>query len=268
MSEQNDFESQLTTLQAIPTDAIRSRGMPVDVYLQEAEDLYQWALKDNDRLQSAGLGDWVEQLSLRIGLLREAEGRWQVEYQARQEAGQEWAEKSTDAFELRDHLLRSFRYAFRHHPELLKKVGKIAEGDTQADMIQDLSSLAILGRQHTELLAAINLNADVLETAATTADTMAQVLARANAEKLGTNESLRIRDQAYTHLYEAVEEVRACGRYVFFNEQERLKGYFSAYVRNRNATYSANKKAGTDSDETETVTDNTEDAATETENNS
>ena len=34
-----------------------------------------------------------------------------------------------------------------------------------------------------------------------------------------------MRDKAYTHLKQAVDQVRECGQYVFWRNEARLKGY-------------------------------------------
>ncbi|MBN2672899.1 MAG: hypothetical protein JXX29_14545 [Deltaproteobacteria bacterium] len=57
----------------------------------------------------------------------------------------------------------------------------------------------------------------------------------ATADKGNDNETKRIRDQAYTHLKEAVDAIRECGQYVFWKNPDRRKGYASDYNRKRNA---------------------------------
>lgn len=235
MSDQSDFETLLPTLEAIAASDIKTCPMPIGLYAQEAENLFHWASQDKEPLLGAGLdGSLLEELPLRIGALREAEARWQVEYRTRKDASDRWARESPGAYSLRDNLLRSFRYGFRKHEDLLQKVSLVAEGEGHADMIQDLSTLAALGRTHSELLAGINFDQSLLDTAAATADELASLLAAANGEKMSVNDGRTLRDQAYTHLMEAVEEVRACGKYVFFENEARSRGYTSAVYRYRN----------------------------------
>ncbi len=45
-----------------------------------------------------------------------------------------------------------------------------------------------------------------------------------------------LRDKAFTHLKEAVDEIRAAGKYVFKNDPERFKGYMSQYFRKQYAS--------------------------------
>ncbi len=122
------------------------------------------------------------------------------------------------------------RYAFRNQSDLLSRVSAIADGSSHADMIQDLNDLAVLGKMHLSELAAIKFNTDQLDEAAALADKMADLLGKASSED-ETSEAKKLRDKAFTLCKEAVDEVRACGQYVFWRDEERVKGYGSAYNR-------------------------------------
>ncbi|TVZ39343.1 hypothetical protein P886_3743 [Alteromonadaceae bacterium 2753L.S.0a.02] len=231
------FETHLATLQAIPDDAIKSCPMPIGIYIQEAQNLYQWAKKDIAALQGAGVSEEdIEQIPLRVDLLRIAEARWQAEFQARKDATAEWMEKSPGAYELRNNLLRALRYAFRNNEDLLQHVSSVAEGDSHADMIMDLATLAVLGEQQQALLESIQFDMNLLLEANAVANAMSVLLALANGDKLEGNDGRKLRDQAFTYLKQIVDEVRACGKYVFFNHEIRLKGYVSAYYRQQRST--------------------------------
>jgi hypothetical protein len=98
-------------------------------------------------------------------------------------------------------------------------------------MIQDLNDLSVLGKANPQLLEAINLDMSLLDEAAQTAKEMAALLAEVNRSRREHSEAKRIRDQAYTHLKEAVDEIRRCGQYVFRQNKERLMGYRSSHIR-------------------------------------
>jgi ribonucleotide reductase beta subunit family protein with ferritin-like domain len=49
------------------------------------------------------------------------------------------------------------------------------------------------------------------------------------------NEKKKIRDQAYTYLKKAVDDIYAYGQYVFRHNENRLKGYGSHYIRGKRA---------------------------------
>ncbi|WP_075186379.1 hypothetical protein [Teredinibacter haidensis] len=244
MSDQNDFDNHLAAVQAIPSEALKTCPMPIGIYAQEAENLFHWATHDSETLIGSGLNrSDIDALAVRVGVLREAEARWQTEYRSQKDAEVMWANESPKAFDLRDDLLRSFRYAFRKDDNLLKRVSKIEEGKSNADMVQDLSTLAVLGRENTTLLDVIQFDRSKLDAAANTADTIAQLLAKVNGDRLSGNDGRGLRDKAYVYLKETVDEVRACGKYVFHDNDVRLSGYSSAYIHRKNRTSSKKNKA-------------------------
>ena len=69
----------------------------------------------------------------------------------------------------------------------------------------------------------------------------------ATAQKLKDNEKKVLRDKAYAHMKEAVDEIRRCGQYVFWKDKQRLKGYRSQYIKMKNKS---RKKGKNDSIET------------------
>lgn len=178
----------------------------------------------------------MQDLPQRTGALREAESRWFEERFGREEAQARWDQDAPAAFGLRDRMLRTMRYAYRHDEVLLKRVAQIAEGTGHANMIQDLNDIAILGRVHPEPLQVVGVGAEQLQQAATTADAMAELLAQVNGERAGGNSARVIRDKAYMHLKEAVDEIRACGQFVFWDNESRQEGYHSRHRRSQRRT--------------------------------
>ncbi len=232
MSNKKDYEKKLDVIKAIGDDQIKiPNNIPLGVYIQEADNLYQWCQEDKDTLTGLGLSwELVEDLPVRSGALREAESLWNAERFTRQEASETWEEESAAAYDLRDELLQYFRFAFRNDPGLSEQVRRIARGRGHADMIQDLNNLCILGKQNPGLLANINFDMSLLDKAAEKADQMAQLLAEANTERAEYKEAKKIRNQAFTHLKEAVDEIYKYGRFAFRDNHERRKGYRSNYM--------------------------------------
>lgn len=233
MNSADDFAAQQAAILSIPADAIKKPSIPIKIYVQEAENLAKWCLQDQAALVHAGL-DWQVVLDLpqRVGALREAESRWFKERFSREEAQQEWEQKAPRAYALRDGLLRDMRFAYRKDEALLKRVADIAEGTGHADMIQDLNDIATLGRDFSAPLSAVGVDLLVLDQAADTAAEMGELLALVNGEKAENNSARVVRDQAYTHLKAAVDDVREHGQYVFWDNELRRDGYVSHYLRN------------------------------------
>ena len=240
-----DLDNLKETLLAIPEEDIKDPIMPVAVYVQEAEDLYEWASGDQATLTEAGLDvTLLEELPARAGALRYVQSVWQKEYNTFEEAQKEWSARSPEAFDLRDSLIHDFFHAYYNYPDLYSKVQAINEGATNADMLQDLSDLAVLGNSNPEPLTAINFDMTQLDTAMSTSEELAEVLAKANGMRTASNENKILRDRAYTYLKQAVDEIHRHGQYKFWRNDERRKGYSSRYMRIHRTTKS------TDAEET------------------
>ncbi len=230
----DDLTNVMDALLAIPEEEVKNPPMPVSIAIQEAVDLKIQAEDDKAELESHGL-DWnyVEELAVRAGACRQAQSLWAKDYRSQEEAEKEWLEKSPAAFDFRDMLLDAFRYAFRNDDTLLAKVVVIADGTSREDMIQDLNDLAVLGKANAPLLEAIKFDLAQLDTAEQLATEMAQLLAGAKGED-GATKQLDIRNRAYTFMKQAVDEVRACGKYVFSGDDNRLRGYRSEFMHKAN----------------------------------
>ena len=234
MPSTEDYTSCLADIQAIKSETIQVPNMPIDVFVQEAENLYHWCLPDRVALTGAGLAaELIDQLPVRAGACREAQSLWVNERNTRQEAEQQWKDEAPAAFDLRDHLIHAFRYAFRNQPTLLAHVDQIAQGDTNADMVQDLNDLAQLGKANIELVTVVGVAAEMPDQAAATSDRMGDLLGAVNGERETDSAAMIIRDKAYTYLKQADDEIRNCGKYVFWRSPDRLKGYNSDYWKQK-----------------------------------
>ena len=234
MASSDDYQAKIAEIEAIPDDDLKSASMPVDVFLQELENSYKWVQEDKDRLIAAGL-DWnlVDDLPLRAGALREAQSLWFRARFAREESEKEWKTKAPEAYDLRDTLLHDFHFAFRNEPNLAKRASAIAGGSGHADMIQDLNDLALLGKKHLEELTKIGFDITLLDKAAVTSDEMASLLSSVTTDRADQSAERIIRDKAFVYAKQAIDEIRACGQYLFWRDDERLKGYVSHYLRSR-----------------------------------
>jgi hypothetical protein len=233
MGNQEDYKKKPQTISTIEDSQIRTpHHIPVGIYIQEADTLYHWVQADKEALIAVGLS-WglVEDLPLRCRTLIEAEAQWQTRRKTRTKSSREWDNLSPIAHELRNELLIGFRFAFRKHPDLVTKIKGISKGENQTKMIQDLNDLSVLGKANSRLLEVIRFDISLLDKAAQTAREMAVLLAEINKYRQERSEAKKIRDQAYTHLKKAVDEIRLTGQYLFRQNKDRFVGYRSKYIR-------------------------------------
>jgi len=173
----------------------------------------------------------VEDLLLRVLAAAEAQSEWRNVMFGREEAQKQWAALSPKGYALRDELLHFMRYAYRDLPDLQTRVDSVAEGSSDADMIQDLNDLAVIGRENLNPLAAVGFAPIKLDEAASLNASLGALRPDASVDKAADREKKLLRDQAYTHLKEAVDTIRECGQFVFWKNEDRAKGYASDYLR-------------------------------------
>jgi|GEM_PF-202203 len=235
MGNREDYEKKLQVITTIGNDQIKTpHHIPVEVYIQEAKTLYYWAQEDKEALTFVGLSwELVEDLPIRIGALIQAEASWYLRRNTGNEAAEKWANQSPLAYDLKKQLMKVFFYAFRKHPDLLAALRNIGKGKGHASMIQGLNDLVALGEGNAELLEAVRFDMMLLDKADQTSDEMAALLAEVTTYRNTANKAKKIRDQAYTHLKEAVDEIFRCGQFVFRDNKERFRGYRSEHLRGK-----------------------------------
>ncbi len=233
MSSKDQLLAKRDALLAIPEDNVdTARRMPIATYIHEAEALYNWCRDDRAAFQRiTGIWHLVEDIPIRSQALRELESMWRKEQNTPDQASQQWKDQSPALFQLRKNLLSAFRYAFREDKFLLRRVSDIAKGNTNAERLQNLNDLAVLGRDNKKLLKKIRFNLAQLDEAAAKAAEMSEVLAIATNRRKEVSQTKKLRDRAYTHLKEAVDEVYCAGRYLLRRNSQRLKGYSSVYLK-------------------------------------
>jgi len=256
MDEKDFYSSKIDVISAIPDDKIMSPvNMPVSVYIQEAEDLFTWCQPDKEKLTANGL-QWelVEDLPARIDTLREAQGRWENSDLNDLEVERIWSEKLPAAQELRKELIRAMKFVFYNSTSRLDKIEKFSEGFSSAAMIQSLRGLALFGKEHLEELKASKFDVTKLDTADAISRELGSLLGAVHARRAYCSDSLKIRNQAYTHLREAIAEIKRHADYVLCDEPARLKGYTSShgrkrYLKNRNKKNQQDNDNLTDTEE-------------------
>lgn len=222
-------------VEAISNEDTIAPNIPCNVYLSEAELLHKWAMEDKLKLAVGGLKeDRIQQLDIRGTVLRTFQADWLVIRRTGKDAEKDWKVFAVGAYDLCDELRHAFRYAFRNEPELLGRVDEIAQGTGDSDMIQDLKTYSKLGLMHQDLLTPIGFDLTKLTTSGNMSEQGADLLAEANGSKLKGNELKVLRDKSYTHLKEVADEVRACGKYIFWKDKKRLVGYQSSHWKTKN----------------------------------
>jgi hypothetical protein len=237
MRNENDYNynMKIDVIKAITDDQIKiPNSIPIPIYIQEAENLLAWCQDDKEELKAKGL-DWtlVEDLQIRCGALIVAQAKWQRVQILRSEDENIWMRETQDGYDLRNELVHHFRFAFRDDSSLILSVGDISKRTTHKGMIQGLRDLYVLGINNRDLLTKIGFDFTMLGLAAKKAEELDSKYSAASCDREDYREAKKIRNQAFTHLKEAVDMIRKYGRFVFSRNAARLKGYRSKHLRKK-----------------------------------
>lgn len=238
MSDQQDLLDHLDVIKAVPREQIKYCDMPVKMHVNELENLHTRVSVDLPKLIAVGMNpDLVTKLLAYTGALRTAECNWTELNTVRDDAKEAWKAEWPAFIEFRNDLIDQMDFAYRNSEPLLKKLAAIKEGDSQADAVQDMASLSVLGKANLEPLESINFDGLLLDKAATDADRMGGLLGAVNGHMYVDDEIKVIRDQAYTLTKQVADEIRKYGRFVFRNDPKIVKSYSSKYSRDKNSAY-------------------------------
>jgi hypothetical protein len=118
-----------------------------------------------------------------------------------------------------------------YNSSLIAWVKEIAQSTTHDCMITGLKELSALGKANRDLLEKIGFDFKLFDLASQTADDLDSKYAAGSWKSEAYLEARKNRNQAFTHLKEAVDLIYEYGRYVFWRNPTRLKGYASDHLR-------------------------------------
>lgn len=233
MANSESYLAAKTQAQAIPQDEIIQPTVPIKIYNMEAENLGVYAKRDREFLVAKGLNPiLIDDLDARIDVLKDAQSGWMTIFNAKVVTLEEWKVESEKAYAVQRELSHDFRFAYRNDHNIMLQVNRISDGDSHADLIQDLNDYAALGKVNPGPLLAVNFDLTRLDVAKELSDSTQTLLGQVNGIRTETNKPEKMfRDQSYTYLKQAVDEIRDFGKYVFWENEAKLKLYSSEYFR-------------------------------------
>lgn len=234
MSNRTDLVDSLPMLQALDPREVVSPTESVPVLAREAEALAAWIEPDVPELTRVGISsDTIESIPDRVGALREAESQWNAVRYTKDDAQRDYFSRAAEAFGLLESLYRHMRFAFRERPDLLGRIGEPVWAMNDDQKIQALNDLAVLGRENTEPVFRAGIEPEVLQEAADHSDALSRLRGHALGERIAGSAAKDVRDRAHTYLKKAVDDIRTAGKFLFWRDENRLRGYVSQHKRKK-----------------------------------
>ncbi|MFA8433061.1 MAG: hypothetical protein ACEPOZ_00960 [Marinifilaceae bacterium] len=238
MPNQTYYETELEAMQAIPKENIVRPRIPVPIYVQEATDLHRWGLKDREQLLALGLeAEIFDSLPSRIGALIHAQTVWKEQEKTSNQELQRLQQMLAEAKEVEKELHHYFQFAFRKLSNRYRHISFSSGNSSYEHLIQHLNDLSVIGTSNLDTLKALQMDPTLLQRAADYSDLLSEQRPKAMGSKTSNKQYLGLRNRAYTHLKQAVHLIRTNGKFIFRENPDRLKGYYSPYEKNRAVRY-------------------------------
>jgi hypothetical protein len=240
----DDLMEARPVFEKFPEQKIVATGMPLRHYAQEAVMAYHRFVKDKDALITGGMDfSIVEKLEVNIGASRQLASEASTTTLPSSSKQKEWEIAKEEAELLAYDIKEATLYAFRSRVDLTAKIHFIYnEGGSNADQIQDLNDLAVIGKANRELMEAVGYDMANFDRAAELSKIMAELLALATLDK-STSPALRIlRDKAFTVVKTTIDELNLLARFVFRSDKAKAATFAINPPRKKPAKKSAEEK--------------------------
>jgi hypothetical protein len=224
------YKAEYDSFMSVPDEDVTYCNMPLDVAAAEGAQLAIVAMEDRQKLLGSGLDPkHVDTLKSKVGAFTYAAAKYELVVNVDPEVAKAWKESSPVGYELQKYLLRFYGFAFRNDKDLMKSVAKIKEGRGNKDMILDLLSAHILGKENLGLLDKIAMfDKSKIDEAKNLHDKLSELYARSTIDPQEVKEAKRILDRAYTYYKQSADLVKEHGRFVF-EGTDRYQSYVSEY---------------------------------------
>ncbi|WP_421919985.1 hypothetical protein [Marinifilum sp.] len=160
---------------------------------------------------------------------------WLSVYESSIKNTKEWSQKIEEARLLHRELQYDFQFALRKDRDALRVLQITLDGDRDSDTIVDLGSYPQLALKYPNELEAIKFDQSKLDKANVLVEELLALQEKVDGVQNSTERpEKQMRDRAYTYLKQLVDEVRAYGKYTFWNKEEKQRRYASEYARQKN----------------------------------
>jgi hypothetical protein len=225
-------DSAFAVLQSIEEKLLPKHSLPLEVFVQEVEELYSVALEDQTALCKVGLDPAIlRELPDRIRLCREAMTRCNLCRDTTSTARTELLKQRERIAEFTRELVKVLRFVNREEPELLRKVRTHYKRRTMPNRTQSFLELVIFAKEQSAQLQAVGFDVQRLLGLEAEGIRLRELEIQSFGYSGERMEFRILRDRAYVYLKSSVDTIRAHGKFVYGDDPEKFQLYTSRYRR-------------------------------------
>ncbi|MGL1936892.1 MAG: hypothetical protein OCD01_17830 [Fibrobacterales bacterium] len=230
------FKEELKNVKAFERDEYYTPPMRIDVYLKEAEGVYEVLTRRFDRLAKDGFKKaYAEKYYRAIAVARIAHANMNTDTEEALSDKLTWKELYPEAKALRERLMDRIIFVTSDNERLSAIAKSISSGQKISDIIQDLLELGKMGESVFEALKEMNVSRDELKRSIELGTILGRIHEASRLDGIANSESRVIRDKAITLLHIELTHIRKWANLVYKHDYSVRKQFFSKYLRQRNA---------------------------------
>ncbi len=226
------FNQDLSMITAIVREKYHTPSTPIDIYLEEAEGIYEVLTRKLEELKKEGFKDSYAQVFYRaIASGRIAQALMKTNIDQQQANTLQFKILYPEAVSLRERLLSRIAFIIDGNPQKTAIIDTITKGSRISDTIQDLLELGKLGEGMLLDLQELNVTVDETNRAKELATTLGRIHKASSIDGKIHSESRIIRDKAITLLEEAHIVIKKWAKLVYKHDLSTRRQFFSSYTR-------------------------------------
>lgn len=239
-----EIQAVLDSVKAMPESIAKGIDIPTRPFLQIASRVCEAGRRDIERLRGSNYDvSKINTIGLYIGALREQSALYNNVVFDLPETQREFVKAREEAEEVRYEMLCAMDYAFANDENLCAKVSRIREGNSNADLIQDLTDAKVICESNIALLESINFDKTILDRIQPLTTRLSSLLAKATLDKQETPEQRLERDKLFTLLKGMLKELSMAANYTFRHDSEYASRYNINYTPRKKKSKETSKNS-------------------------
>lgn len=237
MAMSAELKALLDSIAAMSLGVAKDIDIPLRPFLQIAGRICEAGQRDSLKLQTCKYDILkLPSIALHIKALTELSAIYSDVQFDQPDTQKAFVKLREEAEAICFELLTAMDYAFSSDENLMGKTSKIREGNSIADLIQDLVDAKVTCVNNISLLQAINFDETLLEKAETVSSQLADLLAKATLDRSDSPEQRIERDKVFTILKGMLKELSYAGYYTFRNDPAHAERYSLVYTPRKRRT--------------------------------
>ena len=224
------FETLREKIAAVPGSAHAVMNMPYEEAMQEGRRVAALVTKYREQLAASDIDPvLLDEIGDRSGAFAYCVAALEANVEVNESHNEQFTLLRKEGYALRRKLLADFDYIFRNDSEVRTALANIREGRGDLDMFKDLLSLHKLSQDYRERLEKAHFNFEDTQKAFQFYNELFNLSAQRDIDPEKMSEAKLMVVRSWTLLKEALDEIYAAGRYVFYENPEVEELFYSDY---------------------------------------